>query len=128
MVSNKNTTLFDFITHKNSDFPYPPIPPPATSAPSYEIKPSLLNLVMKDQFLGAGEDAAFHLNNFVELFDMQKYKEVDGDIVKLKLFPFSLRGRAKEWLQSLPKNNLILGTSVRMLLLGSTIPLLKLSS
>src|SRR4051812_13971362 len=37
---------------------------------------------------------------------MQKYKEVDGDIVKLKLFPFSLRGRAKEWLQSLPKNSI----------------------
>src|SRR3954469_15112981 len=37
---------------------------------------------------------------------MQKYKEVDGDIIKLKLFPFSLRGRAKEWLQSLPKNSI----------------------
>src|SRR4051812_4028953 len=37
---------------------------------------------------------------------MQKYKEVDGDIVKLKLFTFSLRGRAKEWLQSLPKNSI----------------------
>ena len=37
---------------------------------------------------------------------MQKYKEVDGDIVKLKLFPFSLRGRAKEWLQYLPKNSI----------------------
>src|SRR4051812_34408315 len=37
---------------------------------------------------------------------MQKYKEVDGDIVKLKLFPFSLRGRAKDWLQSLPKNSI----------------------
>ena len=66
------------------------------SAPSYEIKPALLNLVMKDQFSGAGEDAALHLNNFVELCDMQKYKEVDGDIVKMKLFPFSLRGRAKD--------------------------------
>src|ERR1043165_6540012 len=69
------------------------------------MKPALLNLVMKEQFSGVGEDAALHLNNFVELCDMQKYQEVDGDIVKLKLFPFSLRGRAKEWLQSLPKNS-----------------------
>src|SRR3954469_6749023 len=37
---------------------------------------------------------------------MQKYKEVDGDIVKLKHFPFSLRRRAKEWLQSLPRNSI----------------------
>src|SRR3954471_12065409 len=61
---------------------------------------------MKDQFSGAGEDATLHLNNFIELCDMQKYKEVDGDIVKLKLFHFSLRGRAKEWLQSLPRNRI----------------------
>ena len=61
---------------------------------------------MKEQFSGAGEDAALHLNNFVELCDMQKYKEVDGDTVKLKLFPLSLRGRDKEWLQSLPRNSI----------------------
>src|SRR4051812_32235991 len=61
---------------------------------------------MKEQFSGAGEDAALHLNNFIELRDMQKYKEGGGNIVKLKLFPFSLRGRAKEWLQSLHKNSI----------------------
>jgi hypothetical protein len=27
---------------------------------------------------------------------MQNYKDIDGDIIKLKLFPFSLRGRAKD--------------------------------
>ena len=60
------------------------------SAPSYEIKLAFLNLVMKEQFSGAGEDVSLHVNNFVELCDMQKYKEVDGDIVKLKLFSFLL--------------------------------------
>ena len=88
MGSNENTKLCDFTSHNNSDFICTPIAPPATSAPSYEIKPALLNLAMKDQFSGAGEDAALHLNNFIELCNMQKYKEVDGDIVKLKLFSF----------------------------------------
>jgi hypothetical protein len=37
---------------------------------------------------------------------MQKYKDVYGDIIKLKLFPFSLRGRAKEWLLSLPRHSI----------------------
>jgi hypothetical protein len=37
---------------------------------------------------------------------MQKYKDVDGDITKLKLFPFSLKGRAKDWLLSLPRNSI----------------------
>ena len=106
MGSNENTKSCDFTSHNNSDFICTPIALPATSAPSYIIKPTLLNLFMKDQFSGAREDAALHLNNFVELCDMQKYKEVDGDIVKLKIIPFSLRGRAKEWLQSLPKNSI----------------------
>src|SRR4051812_40021904 len=104
MSSTENTKLCDFTSHNNSDFICTPIAPPATLAPSYEIKPILLNLVMKEQFSGAGEDAALHLNNFFELCDMQKYKEVHGDIVKLEFFPFSLRGRAKVWLQSLPRN------------------------
>ena len=37
---------------------------------------------------------------------MQKKKYVDKDIVKLKLFPFSLRDRAKAWFSSLPKNSI----------------------
>jgi hypothetical protein len=37
---------------------------------------------------------------------MPKYKDVDGDIIKLKLFPFSLRKKAKEWLLSLPRNSI----------------------
>src|SRR3954465_4788985 len=106
MGSSENTKLCDFTSHNNSYFICTPIAPPATTTLSYEIKPSLLNLVMKDQFSGAGEDAALQLNNLIELCDMQKYKEVDGDVVKLKIFPFSLRGRAKEWLRSLPKNSI----------------------
>jgi hypothetical protein len=43
---------------------------------------------MKEQFSGAStEDAAAHLNNFVELCEMQKYENVESDIIKLKLFP-----------------------------------------
>ena len=33
---------------------------------------------------------------------MQKFKNMENDIVKFKLFPFSLRGKAKEWLLFLP--------------------------
>src|SRR3954464_14930103 len=126
MGSNENTKLFDFTSHNNNDFIYTPIAPLATSAPSYEIKPALLNLVMKEQFSGVGEDAALHLNNFVELCDMQKYKEVDGDIVKLKLFSFSLRGRAKEWLQSLPKNNIDSWSKCKDAFIGKYLPTAKI--
>ena len=33
-------------------------------------------------------------------------QDVDPNAVKLRLFTFSLRGRAKEWLLSLPKNTI----------------------
>src|SRR4051812_8039660 len=37
---------------------------------------------------------------------MQKYKDINGDIIKLKFFPFSLRCRVKDWLLSLPRNSI----------------------
>ena len=107
MGTAENNKLCGFTSTNNNDFICTPIAPPAFKADFYEIKPALLNLVMKEQFSGIStDDAASHLNNFVELCEMQKYKDVDGDIIKLKLFPFSLRGRAKDWLLYLPRNSI----------------------
>jgi hypothetical protein len=107
MGTPENTKLCDFTSTKNNDFICTPIVPPAPEANLYEIKPALLNPVMKEQFSGASsDDAAAHLNNFVELCEMQKYKDVGGNIIKLKLFSFSLRGRANDWLLSLPRNSI----------------------
>ena len=107
MTTAENTKLCDFTSTNNNDFICTPIAPPASKAEFFEIKPALLNLVMKEQFSSvSSDDAAAHLNNFVELCEMQKYKDIDGDIIKLKLFPFSLRGRAKEWLLSLHRNSI----------------------
>ena len=48
MGSTKNTKLCDFISQNNNDFICTPNAAPATQATSYQIKPALLNLVMKD--------------------------------------------------------------------------------
>jgi hypothetical protein len=66
----------------------------------------LLNLICKDQFdASAGEDASMHLHDFCDICHMQKFKYIDNSIVKLKLFPVSLRGKAKEWLLALPNDS-----------------------
>jgi hypothetical protein len=52
MSTPENTKLCDFTTTNNNDFICTPIAPPAPYAIFYEIKPALLNLVMKEQFSG----------------------------------------------------------------------------
>jgi hypothetical protein len=70
MGTYENTKLCDFTSTNNSDFICTPIAPPTPEATFYEIKPALLKLVMKEQFSGvSNDDAAAHLNNFVELCD-----------------------------------------------------------
>jgi hypothetical protein len=113
----------------NNDFICTPIAPPAPEANFYEIKPALLNLVMKEQFSGVSiDDAAVYLNNCVELCEMQKYKDVDGDIIKLKLFPFSLRGRAKDCLLSLPRNSIDSWVKYKEAFIGKYYPPAKIIS
>src|SRR6187401_3534543 len=101
-MAQNNTKLCDFSNTNNNDFISTPIAP-ITDDESCEINVALLNLVMKDQFSGLpSEDTATHLNNFVDLCDMQKKRDTDNDIVKLKLFPFSHRDHAKTLFSSLP--------------------------
>ena len=104
--SQDNTKLCVFSNTNNNDF-LSTLVVPLNDIESCEINVALLNLVMKDQFSSLpSDDAATHLNNFVDLCEMQKKKDTDNDIVKLKLFPFSLRDRAKVWFSSLPKNSI----------------------
>jgi hypothetical protein len=48
MGTPENTKLCDFTSTKNNDFICTPIVPPAPEANFYEIKPALLNLVIKE--------------------------------------------------------------------------------
>jgi hypothetical protein len=71
MANPENTKLCDFTSTNNSDFICTPVVPPAPTVNFYEIKPALLNLIMKEKFFGAStEDAAAHLNNFFELCEI----------------------------------------------------------
>jgi hypothetical protein len=95
MGTPENTKLCDFTSTNNNDFICTPITPPAPEVNFYEIKPAFLNLVMKEQFSSVStDDAAAHLNNFVELCEMQKYKDVDGDIIKLKVVSFLFKRKS----------------------------------
>jgi hypothetical protein len=53
MGTSENTKLCDFTSTNNNDFICTPIAPPGPMANFNEIKPALLNLVVKEQFSGA---------------------------------------------------------------------------
>ena len=116
MMAQDNTKLCDFANTNNNDFLSTPIAP-LTDAESCEINAALLNLVMKNQFSGLpSEDVVTHLNNFADLCDMQKKKDVDNDIVKLKYFLFPLEIVLNLGFHLCLKIVLILGISAKMLL------------
>ncbi|XP_074293573.1 uncharacterized protein LOC141620659 [Silene latifolia] len=79
----------------------PSIQRPRIQANNFEIKNALLNLVQDNQFGGGPlENPNDHLNEFLENCDMYKSNGVSDDAVRLRLFPRSLRGSAKDWLKN----------------------------
>ena len=63
---------------------------------NFELKSSLINMVQASPFGGKpNEDTNAHLQNFLELCDTVVIWVVAADVVKLRLFPFSLLGKAK---------------------------------
>ena len=63
---------------------------------NFELKSSLINMVQASPFCGKpNEDANAHLQNFLELCNTVVIRGVTADVIKLRLFPFSLLGKAK---------------------------------
>ncbi|XP_073119971.1 uncharacterized protein [Henckelia pumila] len=60
------------------------------------------------QFGGSVIDEPYvHLTNFLEICDTFKIQGVSDDAIHLRLFPFSLRDKAKAWLTNLPAGSII---------------------
>ncbi|XP_062114496.1 uncharacterized protein LOC133825591 [Humulus lupulus] len=51
------------------------------------------------------EDPHLHLRSFLEVSDSFKLQGVSEEALRLKLFPFSLRDRARSWLNTLPPDS-----------------------
>jgi hypothetical protein len=62
----------------------------------FELCIGLITMLQANQFYGLpSEDASAHLQHFLELCDTIIIKDVAPTSIKLRLFPFSLAGKAK---------------------------------
>ncbi|CAN6447677.1 unnamed protein product [Victoria cruziana] len=73
---------------------------PLVGPNQYEIKAATINMLPTFHGL-ANEDPYRHLDLFLDVCATVKISHVDDGALRLRLFPFSLRDRARDWLKSL---------------------------
>ena len=82
---------------------YSAIRQPSVEANNFELKPALITMVQQHQFTGhPTEDPNEHLGRFLRMATTVKLNGVRPEVIKLHLFPFSLRDTAATWYESLP--------------------------
>ena len=65
---------------------------------NFELCTGLIMMVQANQFSGlSSEDMNTHLQHFLEFCDTIIIKDVASKSIRLRLFPFSLSGKAKQW-------------------------------
>ena len=82
---------------------YSAIRQPTVDANNFELKPALITMVQQHQFTShPTEDPNEHLGRFLRMANTVKLNGVRPEVIKLHLFPFSLRDIAATWYESLP--------------------------
>ncbi|GJT11064.1 reverse transcriptase domain-containing protein [Tanacetum coccineum] len=81
---------------------------PAITADNFELKHSLLTLVQNKQFFGHDkEDPHAHIRYFNKITSTMRFPNVPNTSIKLMLFPFSLEGAARIWLEKEPPRSIL---------------------
>nr|GEY09797.1 hypothetical protein [Tanacetum cinerariifolium] len=76
---------------------------PSILAEQFELKHSLINMMTTDQFFGIEkENLHDHIRWFNKITSTIKYKDVPSSAIKLMLFPLSLAGAVRRWLEKEP--------------------------
>nr|GEV46724.1 reverse transcriptase domain-containing protein [Tanacetum cinerariifolium] len=79
---------------------------PQINAINFELKQTLINLVQSNQFTGR-QDPHNHLRFFNKVTSTFRHPEVPNTTIKLLLFPFSLEGEARIWLDKEPPRSIL---------------------
>ena len=101
-VQNERRTLMEY-AQPSIDGTASCIRKPPIQANNFELKPSYVSMIHNlVQFHGlSNEDPNLHIAYFLDICDMFRINGVPDDAIRLRLFPFSLKDRVREWLNSL---------------------------
>ncbi|GJR67649.1 reverse transcriptase domain-containing protein [Tanacetum coccineum] len=81
---------------------------PEITADNFELKHGLLTLVQNKQFFGHDkEDPHAHIRYFNKITSTMKFPNVPSTSVKLMLFPFSLEGATRIWIEKEPPRSIL---------------------
>ncbi|GJZ89707.1 reverse transcriptase domain-containing protein, partial [Tanacetum coccineum] len=81
---------------------------PEITANNFELKHGLLTLVQNKHFFRLDkEDPHAHIRYFNKITSTMKFSNVPSTSVKLMLFPFSLEGAARIWLEKEPPRSIL---------------------
>ena len=79
------------------DHLHAPIVQPAIDVDGYEINPMWINMIMETAFAGDPDNDPYeHIHKFTSLCSTVKANGWTNDELKLYLFRFSLKGKAKD--------------------------------
>ncbi|GKD97444.1 reverse transcriptase domain-containing protein, partial [Tanacetum coccineum] len=83
---------------------------PEITAGNFELKHGLLTLVQNKQFFAHDKEYPHaHIRYFNKITSTMKFPNVPSTSVKLMLFPFSLKGAARIWLEKNPLDRFLHG-------------------
>nr|GEU87462.1 reverse transcriptase domain-containing protein [Tanacetum cinerariifolium] len=81
---------------------------PAITADNFKLKHGLITLVQNKQFFGNDKkDSHSHIRYFNKITSTLKFPHVPNTSIKLMLFPFSLEGAARIWLEKEPPRSIL---------------------
>ncbi|GJU93059.1 reverse transcriptase domain-containing protein [Tanacetum coccineum] len=75
---------------------------------NFELKHGWINLVQNKQFFGHDkEDPHAHIRYFNKITSTMRFPDIPSTSIKLMLFPFSLEGSARIWLEKEPPRSIL---------------------
>jgi len=96
---------------------------------NFELRLAFLLMVQQTQYGGSPmEDPNLHLSIFLEVCDTLKLNGVSPDVIRVRLFLFLLKDKARTWLYSLPPNSIATWDKLTTGFLAKFFPSRKMTS